>query len=294
MFSRRIIANPTGPAIPWGNIPLERYSLMLTTLAFLAALPLAPAADQGNLTLANLRTTYGVLGPTRAEAKLLPGDNLVVHFDIENVAVDKDGKVQYSTALEVTDSASKVIFQSPPRDQELFNTLGGTSVPAYASVDLGLNQAPGDYTLKVTVKDRLSMKVASLIQKFQVLPAAFGFIRTTTTSDADGHHPAACLCVGESLYINSLVTGFTRDAAKKQPNLLIEMRVLDEKGTATLPKPFDDVVDKGVPGDAAAVAAQFLVSLTRAGKFTVELKATDQVSKKTVTQKVPLTVISPR
>src|SRR5262245_56277876 len=141
-----------------------RGPVMLTTLAFLAALPLAPA-QAGDLTLANPKLKYGLLGPARPEGKVLPGDHLTLQFDIENISVDKDGKAKYNSTLEVTDSAGKLIFQQPPRDQEVYLTLGGTTQPGSATVFIGLEQAPGEYTMKVTVKDLQSSKGANLSQK---------------------------------------------------------------------------------------------------------------------------------
>jgi hypothetical protein len=269
---------------------------MLTTLAFLAALPLAPA-QQGNLSLNNPRFTFGLLGPVRPDAKVLPGDSIALQFDIDNVTVDKEGKVKYSTALDVLDPKGKSIFMQPARDQEVFNTLGGHSLPGSASVFLGLEQDPGDYTLKVTVKDLQSQKSATLSQKFTVLPKAMGFVGLTTTSDADGRVPAGVLSVGESLFVNTAVIGFGRAGAAKQPNLTVEMTVLDDQNKPTLPKPFSVVVDEKAPKEshvdekAVVVPFQFLVSLNRAGKFAVELKVTDNIAKKTVTQKIPFTVV---
>ena len=76
---------------------------MLATLALSAALY---APTQGELTLSNARPTYGILGAARKDAdmpKLLPGDQICVSFDIENLKIGDDGKVQYSIGMEVAD-----------------------------------------------------------------------------------------------------------------------------------------------------------------------------------------------
>ena len=62
--------------------------------------------------------------------QFLPGDSFAFSFDIEGIKADDSGKVLYSIALEVTDSAGKVRFKQEPRDQEAINALGGTSLPA--------------------------------------------------------------------------------------------------------------------------------------------------------------------
>jgi len=266
---------------------------MLTTLAFLAAMQLAPAQQPGALALTNPKLTFGLLGPARAETKILPDDDLVLHFDIENVMVDKEGKVKYSSGLEVTDGTGKVIFMQPAREQEIYNTLGGTTVPAYALIHIGGEQPAGEYTLKVTVNDLQAMKTVNLTQKVQVQPKAFGLIRISTTSDIDAKHPAGVLSVGESLYINALIAGFTR-GANKQPNLEVTMTILDEKGDKTLPNPFKDVVNKEVPEKLTLIPLQFLVSLNRAGKFTAVMTVEDKDANKKIEQKVPFTVVPGR
>src|SRR5262249_17481150 len=143
------------------------------TLILAAALSAAPA-DAGELTLTNARFTRGILGPTRPEAKLLPGDNLYLSFDIEGITVAEDGKGLYSTGIEVFDSAGKSIFKQDPRKQAATASLGGNRVPGFATVDVGLAQPAGEYTMEVTVIDDASSKKASLKKAFEVLPKAFG------------------------------------------------------------------------------------------------------------------------
>jgi hypothetical protein len=265
---------------------------MLTTLAFLAALPLAPA-QAGDLSLTNPRLTYGLLGPVRSEPQILPGDNLTLRFEIENLTVDPEGKAKYTIALEAVDAAGKPVFQQPPRPQEMFLTLGGNSLPGSASLFLAANQAPGEYTLKVLVKDAISGKSAALAQKFTVLPKALGLVGLSATCDPEGTFPVGLPLTGESLYLNVGVIGFTR-GSDRQPNVVAEIRILDEQGKPTLPRPFSAAADKDVPDKVLVVPFQFLVSLNRPGKFTAELKATDKLANKTVTMTIPFTVAPPR
>jgi hypothetical protein len=215
-----------------------------------------------------------------------------VTFDVEGITADENGKVLYSVATEVADAKGKVIFQQPPRNLETVNSLGGGRLPAYALVEIGLEQSAGDYILKVTVTDRASKKSQMLTQKFQVLPRGFGIVDLATTADAEGAVPANLLGAGQSLWINYAVVGFGRDTAKKQPNATMTLRVLDEKGKPTLAKPFAGVVDKDVPANATALPVQFLLSLNRPGKFTVEVTATCKHTGKTATQSFPIVVQS--
>ena len=87
--------------------------------------------------------------------------------------------------------------------------------------------------------------------------------------------------------------GFGWDKAKKQPNLLVEMSVLDDTGKPTLEKPFTATNDV-VPADALSLGWTFFLKLNRPGKYTVNLKATDRTATDKVSQvSVPITVVDP-
>ena len=265
---------------------------MLTTLAFVAALGLTPG-QSGKLDLTNVRPTYGVLGAVRPNLKYLPGDQVFIAYDIENIKVSTTGKVLYGMSMKVEDSKKKVWFEQKGEQEKIQaeNSLGGTRVPAFANVNIGLNQPPGDYTLRVTVTDRAAKTSKELVQKFTVMSPAFGIVRLTTSLDEKDQLPAPMIGVpGQLVYVNFATVGFGRNA-KKQPSMSLTMTVLDEKGKPTLTKPATGEVDD-VPEKVPAVPMQFPISLNRPGRFTVELKATDNVSKKTSKVTFPLTVLS--
>ncbi|HMF12927.1 MAG TPA: hypothetical protein VKE94_11495 [Gemmataceae bacterium] len=253
----------------------------------LAAASLVNGQD-GGLALTNVRTTYGAPGIVREDNKLLPGDHVYVSFDIEGITVSADGKVQYSMATEVLDGSGKSLFREDPRDLEVVNGLGGRTVPAYTQMDVGVNAKPGKYTLKTTVTDRASKRSQSLSREFEVQPKQFGLVRLTTTLDHDARVPAASFATGETLWVNCSAVDFQR--SDKQPKVAVELRVMDESDKPVLSQPFKGVVDKDVPETALSVPVQFLIPLNRAGKFKVELKATDQLSGKTAELKFPITV----
>jgi hypothetical protein len=261
---------------------------MWTTIALVAALNLAPA-QAGELTLSNLRSTHGVLGPARGNSKYLPGDLVVVTFDIDGIKADDSGRVLYSIGLEVTDPAGKVKFKRDPRELEASASLGGNSLPAYASVPVHFDDAPGKYTAKMTVTDLATKASKSITGNYEVLPKAFGIANISTTLDSAMQVPAPFLGTGQSLWVNFHAVGFER--ASGQPNLSVEMKILDDKGNATLKKPFTGEVNKDVPDKLAALPMQFLVELNRPGKFTVELTATDKVSGKKASASFPITVM---
>jgi hypothetical protein len=253
-----------------------------------AAVGTAPAAPE--LTLSNVRFTRGVLGPTRDGSRVLPGDSLFVCFDVEGVTLADDGKVVYSTAMEVTDASGRTVFKQDPRDQQAVCSLGGNRLPAFVRLHVGPDQPPGQYTLQATVTDRTSSSKGTLKRTFEVLPAGFGIVQLSTTADHGGMLPMPVPAAGQGLWLHFGVVGFGRDDAGHQPNVGIALRVLDEDGKPTLAQPASGAVGKGVPEKDVVLPMQLALLLNRPGKFTVELTATDRVSGKKDTVTFPLTV----
>ncbi len=261
---------------------------MMSTLTLLTTLLAGPAQADG-LSLTGAHLTHGVFGPPRKEAKLLPGDSLVVSFDIAGITADDEGKVRYSIGTELSDSTGKVLFRQAPREQETTASLGGGRLPAFSQVDVGLDQPPGEYKLKVTVSDKAADKSASLTQSFTVLPRAFGLIRLSGSRDPDGQLPAFLPTAGQTVWLHLAVVGFERNN-EGQPDVLFEVRVKDDKGKPTVVRPATATINKDVPKRDLALPLQFPLMLNRAGRFTVELKATDRVSGKTVEYSAPVVV----
>ena len=263
---------------------------MIWTTVVLAAVLAAAPEDKDKLTFSHVRDTHGLLGPTRAADKILPGGELYLCFDVEGVTVDDEGKVHYSIAVEVADSKGKTLFKQDPKDLEAPAALGGDHIPAYAHLDVGLQSPPGAYTTIVTVVDLPSKRSQQLKRTVEVLPKDFGLVRVKTTSDQEGQIPVAVTGAGQGLWLTFGAVGFARGGDAKQPDLTFEMRVLDEAGKPARAKPVAVQVNKDVPADAALVPGQFFLSLNRAGKFTVELTATDQAGGKKAQLTFPLNV----
>jgi hypothetical protein len=267
---------------------------MWSTLALTATLALAPAQD-ASLKLSNPRATYGSLGAERTSAKLLPGDIYFISFDIENVTVGKDGKVLYSMGMQLTNKEGKVQFKKDPQEQEVYNSLGGSRLPAFAVTQIGLDTPPGEYTMTVTVMDRVSKKSDKLSSTFEVLPSAFGIVQFLVSYDYKVEVPAPPSAVpGQNFWVNFALVGFGIDTKTKQPNLSAELRVIDLETN----KP---VLPEGPTGKATEVTEQFkkilpmqfVLSLNRPGKFRMELTAKDNVGGKTAKQSLDFTITNP-
>ncbi len=264
---------------------------MATTLLLLSMLVVAPVQG-GDLDLVNVRETYGKLGPTRSDAgKLLPGDVYHIGFDIQNIQLSETGEALYSMAMEVTDSNNKVHFKQAPVELTALNMFGGRTLPAIAHVDIGRDQPPGKYTVKVTVTDRASKKTKSFTRPVEVMPPSFGVVRLRITADYDQNVDSAAVAVpGQALWVHLFAVGFKRGGAKNDADVGFEMTILDDKNQPTLSKPLTGDF-KELPKDAMAIPIDLQLVPNRPGKFTVKLKATDRVANKTTELSLPVTVL---
>ncbi len=278
---------------------------MLGSCLLVAALALSPGQATG-LKLSNVRNTYGELGGTRPEGKFLPGDVFFVGFDIENISINDEGQVQYEMTMEVLDKNAKPIFKQEPAKKTDFVPLGGSKLPARAFITVGLDQEPGAYTMKLTVKDlgknAAKDNAATLTKTFEVAKKDFGIVAVYTSVDDRGAHPAPTTgIVGQSIYVQFGVVSFERAVPKAvdpkapkaapQPDMTFEMVTLDSFGKPTMGKPVVYKLATEVRQEDQGFTMRFLLPMTRAGKFTVRLKATDNIAKKESTFDLPVTVV---
>ena len=261
------------------------YSLALAALT-------ATPAQGGELKLANVRMTVGELGPPRASTKFLPGDIVFIGYDITGLTIEPDGLAKYKMAMEVADGTGKAIFKQDARELTDFVPLRGNTIPARAFVTIGLDQDPGNYTCKVTVEDPKTKAKDTLTTKFEVGKSEFGIVAVYTTHDLKREISAPTTgTVGQSIFINFSVASFQRDPKTKQPNVEFEFQVLDDKGNPTLGQPGKHVQNSGVDEKAGAFQMQFALFMSRPGKFTARVTATDKVANKKVSYDLPVTVL---
>jgi hypothetical protein len=259
------------------------------SITLLAAVALAPLqADR--LAVTNVHATYGVLGPPRPDTKLLPGDELDLSFDIQGAKPNPAGKVLYSVGMDVTDQKGKVQFKQLPNNLEAEAPPRGRGLPACATLQIGLDQESGKYTIKVSVVDRVAGVTGEFSKTCEVLPRAFGLVRVRMTSDSEGRQPLGALRQGQTAWINFAAVGFGHNTSGGQPHVSVVMRILDAAGRPILGKPSKGEIMKDVPANARALPMQFALAVNRTGKFTVELTATDQIGKQTYNVSFPLTV----
>lgn len=168
-------------------------------------------------------------------------------------------------------------------------------MPARAYITIGLDQPPGGYVCKVKVTEPKAKAVGNLEVKFEVLKKDFAVLAVYTSHDPKGEISAPVGGqVGQTLYVQFSIAGFERDMKTKQPNVEIEFQLFDDKGLPTLGTARKHIQDNMSPqqvkdGDGA-FALQFPLFLNRPGKFVLQMKATDRVTKKESTYRLPVTI----
>jgi len=279
---------------------------MWATLTLMSALSMTPGQAEGKLELTNVRPTYGRLGPTRPDTKYLHSDDCFISFDAVGLKFDDEGLAKYSISMEIFDSADKSIDKSLTVDKDIHSIQGSGRVPLDAFYRVKSDMKPGSYKMKVEVTDRKADKKGQLEQKFEVLEKGFGVVRVNCAYDVASltNPPLFPACgqgmVGQTLLLNFGVTGFERGTFEspinkaKQPLLELKLRMLDDQDQSLIPKPPVEKLPKGddpVPADITFLPLFFPLSLTKPGKYKVELTATDLVTKKTSKVVYPLVVI---
>jgi hypothetical protein len=271
---------------------------MWAAVAVSTALTLAPGAAAGGLNLKNVRYTYNAYGQERKDADVLPGDQLAVGYDIDGLQAKDDGKVQWTTSLEVF-RAGKSEYKQNPTDYETVATLGGSVVPAWSLLTIGTDLMPGDYSVKVTVEDKNAKGGAATFEKqFKVVPPRFGLVRVGLFNQGTRAEAPPVGVPGESMVLTFTLTGYDAKAgANAKPEdpldckLTATVQVLDDSGKPTLAKPFVFETKTVPPDNKSFLPLQFPLNLNRSGKFKISIKAEDKAANKTVEQTLDLTVL---
>lgn len=249
---------------------------------------LALPAGVNAVEIKNFRPCFApiYLGTERKGDKLLPGDVLFATYDIDGLTVDpKSGKASFLTVVEVFNANAEAM--SPPKQtpNEVIFHLGGTRMPGDLHVQMGRNQKPGKYRIRLTVKDRVSGDQKSYIHNFELLPQTFGIGAVVAPSIG---YPGLPYATEFALF------DLTLDA-KKQANAEVTMRVLDASGKEVAPPVISTLPMDLAPGTDLEkenfVPIRYPIFLNRPGRFTVDIVAKDNVGKKESRLSFPLTVL---
>lgn len=253
-------------------------------LLALAALPAVADAVE----IKNFRPCYApvYLGAERKGDKLMPGDKLFATYDIVGLKTDpKTGKANFVTIVELFDAGANPLFPAKETPSEPAFHLGGARVPSDLHVQMGANQKPGKYRIRLTIRDRLANEQQSMIHQFELVPPSFGIAGVIAPSIGFSGLPYAT---------DFALVDLTLDAHKK-PNVEVVMQVRDDSG-----KPVSPPVISTFPNDLPVgadlqtenfVPIRYPIFLNRPGRFTIDIHAKDHVGKKEARLTYPLTVL---
>jgi hypothetical protein len=261
---------------------------MWTTVALLSALSYAPGQAE-SLELKNPRFTYGILGQERKDDTFLPGDMVVLSFDIDGLKIKQDGTAQYSMGMKLFNhKKNKYVFEKEPQELTVVNSLGGSHQSAFALTNLFHDTDPGEYTIRVDVKDVQGNATAKpLERKFNVKKLEFGIVRPgfvyfDLNENQGGASPSLAppLAVpGQNLMLHFTTVGFTEAGDKSEPKVSVEVVIQDDSGKPVLAKGISGKATSYPDDDAKKLKIlpfRVPVQVNRTGKFKIVITAKDE------------------
>jgi hypothetical protein len=270
---------------------------MIRTALALVVVVLSATPALAKLEIVNIQPRHGYLGPERKSLDFYPYDEVFFRFQLTGVKLDKDELVQAEMTVQLLDAKGKDVLPNPGEKYALGGAtdLGGDSTFGFATVRLDERTPPGDYTLTVTVKDRVSGEQASFRRKLTYKKPEFALITPRFFHDPTGSVPAPMGgLLGERLFYGFVVIGF--EGMPDQAKVEVKLEVLDAKGKAVLSR-----VIRSLPLDKETEPAKRPkllgywgeLALFRTGDFTLRITAMDKATKKTATFEAPLHVAAP-
>jgi hypothetical protein len=260
-------------------------------LVVLALVCLAACADRASaLEIRKIRAANGMLGAKRDQPVFLPGDFIILVFDIEGLDLDpKTGVARFRQGMQITGPDGKDIFAHAPPAVEV-PLFGAKRLPSYVQAFLPPAQAKGIYTVKIKVKDERSKETKEVDYKFKILDPRFGLVQPLI--------PAVGF-VGQGIQISFAVVGMKRDA-KKLPDVEITTQLLNKdkeplvKDALTL-----NIRDLHAPPNndltkELVVPLSMPLVLSQAGTFYIQIRAKDKLGKGPASEyalELPLTVL---
>jgi hypothetical protein len=123
-----------------------------------ATLILSVGQAQAQIDFKNVRPLDGPNGAVRKHNNVMPGDTLVISYEIVGLAVlvvdPKTEKISYQTTLQIIDAEGKILLQTKTPVEAIPNAK---AIPAELEVTFGIKSQPGKYSIRLTVHDNVGM-----------------------------------------------------------------------------------------------------------------------------------------
>jgi hypothetical protein len=239
-----------------------------------------------------VRLTFGPLGPTRPDNRVLPGEEVCVEFSVPGIATDPDGRVDITLRGELVDEQGQTVQKLLPVPFKNSLALGGATFSGLISFDLPGEFPAGTYRVRAVVADRIAMKDLTVEHPIRVLTAGFGAVGLRFASDRKGTNPAGGhLTVGQQLFLVGRAVGFARKDGHIHVAGSISLR--DSSGNTTTPAPVTFAVDQKVTDDLTHVSFDFSLFANRPGTFTIAVELRDLIGQKTAAYELPVVIHPP-
>ena len=272
--------SPTHTAV---TLSLKEFAMSARLLLLLAGfLAFVPSSAQA-LELKNFRMAHGPLGA--AHRHEVPSGRLSLYHIRDRGAQSRrqeQGQLRDSCRGFRRRQQDDLLKGNPQRPH---SAIGGRRFRAISTSPWGPTDPPGQYRVRLTVKDVIGKDIKSSTHPFELLAKDFGIV---------GVMAPAVAFPGQPYMLQYNVVELGLDATKK-PNAKIELKVLDDTGKAVstpavsnypadLPENLDLMKSNFIPID-------FPIFPNRAGRFRVEITVVDNLKKKNASLSYPLNVL---
>lgn len=275
-------------------MPLFRSLYAACLWSVLLGLTLLAAPVRAKLEVRDIQASYGPLGPRRPSLEAVPGDEIFFRYTITGIRTDESGRARGELRLQVTSPDGKVLIDNKEAIGGVL-ALGGQTLPGTAQVSFGPDMPPGDYTLRVTIRDTLGADSTSFERTLTCVRPAFALVQLRFSLDEAGEIPSpAGGALGQTLHIHCKAVGFARTPAKL--GVVFTLQALDTEGKPLMPKPMRvEVVSEDAEqvADTRSVNFNGRMALNRAGAFRLQIIGTDTLSKQQAEITAPLLVTVP-
>jgi hypothetical protein len=260
----------------------------------LVSLLLLQQGGFAKLEVKNLQASHGPYGPERTSLEVMPQDEIFFRFQLLGVKANADGKTEVEETIRLTNSEGKAVFEKSGT-VSLPLMLGGNSLTTHVVINIGPKAPPGEYTLLVTLKDKIGNESTSFEKKITCKATSFAVIVPRFYRDAESKVPAPVGgLVNETIYFQLFCVGFNKK--DKQVRVTMTLQVLDEQGKDVLPKPIEVLAAHGKAEDVeSAIKLTFkgAITLSRAGDYKLRIVLEDSQGKQNAKFETPLKVAVP-
>jgi hypothetical protein len=265
-----------------------RRGLLATMLLILAVSPAF-----GKFGVEKIEACHGKLGPVRKTLEFYPYDEIVFRFTLTGAKAD-DGTLDVGCTWSLFDDKGKeVLSEKPPFKGSL--AFGIDALPYSLGFYLPETASPGEYALKVTLKDNVSGEETRFERKLKLKATEFAIVSPQFFYDAKFTVPAPVGgVVGQQLHYRLWIIGFDRAGGKVVNDMTVEVFDKDNKVVQSKPVHFrvEDDDEKRVK-ESPTLGFNGWMGLSKPGEFTLRITVTDRNSKKTATFEAPLKVMAP-